>query len=262
MARWLITGISSGIGAALAAMVLERGESVVGTARDAAAAGAFGARAPARAQGIALDIARHDEVPAAIDAAFAGGPIDVVVNNVGQSLYGAIEEVTVEEARRLFDVNVFGTWAVTRAALPHLRAQGRGTIVTLSSGCGIMGMAGLGAYCASKFALEGMHEALAQEAGMFGLKVMLVEPGAIATRFISHNTNEAALRLPEYAAISGNGKAALDGFYETSAAPPESVAAAILDAIDTGEPPLRLPVGEDMRGLLAAKAGQMSAAAG
>ena len=260
MTRWFITGISSGIGEALARVALDRGDTVIGIARDAAALDAFEALS-GQAIPVALDIARHEDVPAAVEAAFAHGPVDVVVNNAGRSVFGAFEETSVAEAKALFDVNVFGTWAVTQAALPRLRAQGHGTIVNLSSGCGINGMAGLSAYCASKFAIEGFTEALAQEVAAFGLKVMLVEPGAIATRFISHGTQDAGTRLPEYAFLSASGKTVLDAYYESAASPPESVADAILAAIDSGAPPLRLVVGADMKAGVTAKAEQLAALA-
>ena len=127
----------------------------------------------------------------------------------------------------------------------------------MSSGSGLMGSPGISAYCASKFALEGMSESLAYEIAPFGIKLMIVEPGAVATRFISHGTHDTERRMPEYAALSGGGKAALEGYYATAAASPESVAQTILAAIDSPEPPLRLIVGEDVRQPFRAKAEQL-----
>lgn len=250
--RWLITGISSGIGQALAAAALARGDHVVGTARDDATLARFGALD--RATALRADMSDLAQVRALVDQAIAVGPVDILVNNAGQSLFGAFEETSVEEVRALFDVNVLGPWALAQAILPHFRARGSGTIVQISSGCGLNGTPGLSGYCASKFALEGFTEALAQEVAGFGIHTMLVEPGAIATRFISHGTREAAARIPDYAFLSGQGKAALDGYYAAAASPPESVAAAILAALDRDELPLRLLIGDDMRGPVGDKA--------
>ncbi|MBG6120012.1 MULTISPECIES: SDR family oxidoreductase [unclassified Sphingobium] len=254
MKRWLITGISSGIGAALARAALDRGDAVIGTARDEAACAAFEAIAPGRAIALRLDIAIHADIPGAIARAFDGGPIDIVVSNAGRSLFGAFEETALDEVKALFDVNVFGTWAVAEAVLPRLRAQGGGILVHVSSGCGINGTPGLSAYSASKFAIEGFTEALVREVARFGIKAMLVEPGAINTRFISHGTRATTRRLPEYDFLSGAGKDALDAYYATAGAPPETVAQAIIAAIESDDPPLRLVVGDDVRASVAAKA--------
>lgn len=259
--RWFITGISSGIGKALAQAALAAGDHVTGTARDAATAEAFGAGAPGRARGMVVDVTQAGAVEAAARAALAEGPIDVLVNNAGQSLFGAFEEVSPDEARALFEVNVFAPWALTRAVLPAMRERGEGIIVQVSSGCGLNGMPGLSAYCASKFALEGFSEALAQEVAGFGIRTMIVEPGAVATRFISHGTREAGSRLEAYGFLSGNGKAALEGYYEAAAASPEEIAAAIVSALEGGEPPLRLLLGGDNRGSVLAKAEQLRALA-
>ncbi|AEG51158.1 short-chain dehydrogenase/reductase SDR [Sphingobium chlorophenolicum L-1] len=261
MRRWLITGISSGIGAALAKAALARGDHVVGTARTEEARAAFEAGGAGRATGIVADMSDPAQVAALADRALAAGPVDIVVNNAGQSLFGAAEEVDLDDARNLFEVNFFGPWALTQALLPHFRSRGSGTIVQLSSGCGLNGTPGLSAYCASKFALEGLTETLALEVAAFGIRAMLVEPGAIATRFISHGTQEAHVRIPDYDFLSGQGKAVLDGYYATAASPPEFVADAILTALDGETLPLRLPVGDDMRGALAHKASAFAALA-
>lgn len=261
MRRWFITGVSSGIGAALAQAALARGDSVVGVARDPEAVRRFEALAPGRTEGVRLDVSHPAEVAAAVARAIEGGPLDVVVSNAGQSLFGAFEEVSIGEARALFDVNVFGPWAVAQAVLPHFRARGGGQLVHISSGCGVSGMPGLSAYCASKFALEGFSEAMAGEIAAFGVRLMLVEPGAVATRFISHGTREAGRRMPEYGFLSGQGKAPLDAYYQDAAASPESVAAAILKALDQAEPPLRLVLGEDVRPGVREKGAKLIAAA-
>ncbi|QTH24993.1 SDR family NAD(P)-dependent oxidoreductase (plasmid) [Rhizorhabdus wittichii] len=255
--RWLITGISSGIGAALAQAALDRGDHVVGCARKAEDVAKFDAIAPGRSTGVRLDVTDIANVQSIVDGILASGPLDIVVNNAGQSLYGAFEETTIAETRAVFDVNLFGPWALAQAVLPHFRERGAGQLVHMSSGSGLMGSPGISAYCASKFALEGMSESLAYEIAPFGIKLMIVEPGAVATRFISHGTHDTERRMPEYAALSGGGKAALEGYYATAAASPESVAQTILAAIDSPEPPLRLIVGEDVRQPFRAKAEQL-----
>src|SRR6218665_989281 len=259
--RWLITGISSGIGAALAKAALARGDSVVGTARSASDVAQFDALAPGRSKGVQLDVTDPANVETVIAGILAEGPLDIVVNNAGQSVYGAFEETTVSEAKALFDVNVFGPWALAQAVLPHLREKRSGLLIHMSSGCGLNGMPGLSAYCASKFALEGFTEALSFEAAQFGIRSLIVEPGAVATKFISHGTREAERRLPDYAFLSGGGKSALEGYYETCAATPESIADAVLAAADNADHPLRLILGDDVKGTVGAKAEQILALA-
>lgn len=256
--RWFITGVSSGIGESLAEAVLERGDFVVGCARNAADVAKFEAKKPGRTKGLQLDVTRPDDIKQAIKLAIAEGPLDVVVSNAGQSVFGALEEVSLEEMKSLFETNVFGPWAVAQAVLPHFRERGQGQLVHISSGCGLLGMPGLSAYCASKFALEGFSEALAGEVAQFGIKVLIVEPGAVATRFISHGTRVAARKLPEYAWLSGNGKAPLESFYAGYATPPAQVAKAIFAALDNPEPPLRILVGDDLRGSVRQKAEQLT----
>ena len=245
--RWFITGISSGIGEALARAAVARGDTVIGTARSAAAVETFSAIAPGRSIGVQLDVSQPAEVKRAVDEAISSGPLDVVVSNAGQSIFGAFEETSIEEAKALLDVNVFGPWAVAQAVLPHFRERGSGQLVHMSSGCGVMGMPGLSAYCASKFALEGFSEALAAEVSQFGVRLLIVEPGAVKTKFISHGTQETANRMAEYAFLSGSGKTALEGFYQDYAAAPDQVVDAVLRAIDSPDQQLRLIVGDDVR---------------
>ena len=254
--RWLITGVSSGIGRAIAEAALDRGDAVVGCARKEAGVAGF-ASTSERATGIQLDVTRPDDIQQAVDRALADGPLDVVVNNAGQSLFGAFEEVSLPELKSLFDVNVFGPWLVAQAVLPHFRERGKGHLVHISSGMGLVSMPGLSAYSATKFALEGFSEGLAAEVAQFGIKLLLVEPGAVAGKFISHGTGETATRLPEYEWLSGRGKEPLQSYYEQVTTTPEQVAEAILAAIDNPEQSLRLVVGEDMRETVRMKAEQL-----
>ena len=255
--RWLITGVSSGIGSALAEAVLKRGDFIIGCARGEAHVAKFDALAPGQTKGVQLDLSRIETIQPAVDKILADGPVDVLVNNAGQSIYGAFEEISVSEMKALFDVNVFGPWALAQAILPHMRERGSGQLIHMSSGCGLIGMGGLSAYCASKHALEGFSESMAQEIGAFGIKLLLVEPGAVATKFISHGTREAARRMPEYSFISGTGKSGLEGYYASAASSPEEVVTAIFAALDSPEPPLRVIVGDDLRGTLHGKGEQL-----
>lgn len=246
--RWFVTGVTGGLGQALATALLDRGDVVIGTARRVAEAEAFAGSRPGAALGIALDLDDHARIPAAVEQAvgLAGGGIDVVVNNAGRSLFAPVEETPLDDAKALFATNLFGPMAVMQAFLPHVRRQGRGTFVNISSGCGLMGVPGLGAYCASKFALEGLSETVAIEMAGFGGRVMLVEPGAVRTRFISHGTAEVGARGGHYGTLDG-GKGLLDAYYQDKAMAPEAVVAAILAALDGGDPPPRLVLGEDTR---------------
>ena len=248
MKCWFITGVSSGIGAALAKAVLDRGDMVIGTVRRRDALAAFEAQAPGRAHGLMLDLDEPGQISPAVEEAIGkAGRIDVVVNNAGRSVFGAVEETDREEALGLYKTNVLGPMGVMQAFLPHFRANGGGTFVNLSSGCGLFGVPGVGAYCASKFALEGLSETLAQEVAPFNVKVMIVEPGAVSGQFISHGTTESANRMTEYDFLTGNGKALFDPFYENFADSPETVAQSIISALESEEVPLRLVVGGSVK---------------
>lgn len=246
--NWFITGTSGGIGAALAQAALARGDTVVGTVRQPEQIATFEALAPGRAHALLLDVDQLDDIAGTAQSAVDRvGQIDIVVNNAGRSIFGAVEETGIEEASALLRTNLLAPMAVMQAFLPHFRARGSGLFINMSSGCGLFGTPGVGAYCASKFALEGLSETVAAEAAGFGVKVMLVEPGAVATRFISHGTQEARMRLPEYQALSGHGKAALDVYYQSAADQPETVATAILAALESENIPLRLPLSQGVR---------------
>jgi NAD(P)-dependent dehydrogenase (short-subunit alcohol dehydrogenase family) len=263
MSNWLVTGVSSGIGRAIAAKALEHGGQVVGTLRKADEIAAFEALAPGRAHGVLIDVDRTQDVPGAVDKAIRllGGKIDIVVNNAGRSVYGAIEEVSIEEAQSIFQTNVFGVMAVTQAVLPHFRSVGGGTLINVSSGCGIYALPGIGIYCASKFALEGMTEALAQEVAGQNIQVMLIEPGAIKSNFISHATKNGARKLEVYADITGGGKEALGVFYDSAGLPPESVADDLFEVLDSNETPLRVLMGADNRAMARSKIDQLATVA-
>ena len=179
---WFITGCSTGFGRELAKAVLARGERVVATARNVEQVQDFEQSGPELARALPLDVTDLGQVSEAVDHALdAFGRIDVVVNNAGYGSMGAVEEVHEEEIRRQFEVNVFGVLNVTRAVLPHMREMQSGHVVNISSVGGFVGVPGFGIYNGTKFAVEGISEALAQEIEPLGIRVTIVEPGAFRT---------------------------------------------------------------------------------
>src|SRR3954451_8951148 len=244
---WLVTGASSGLGRALAEAVLERGERVVATARDSVRLTPLKELDAERAIVAPLDVTDPNQAVAAFGAAqSAFGRVDVVVNNAGYGLFGALEELTDDQVRAEFETNFFGSLNVVRAALPMLRVQRSGHVVQISSLDGIApGVAGETVYAASKFATEGLCEALATEIAHLGIRVTIVEPGPIRTDF-GAAADARPVGIDEYEASVGN---ALDWF-ETELAgkqpnDPIRVANAIIAAVDADEPPLRLVLGEE-----------------
>jgi len=241
MKTWLITGCSSGFGQRLALAAAERGDRVIATARNIEAIRTMAEPFGGRMITLPLDVTDATATRAAVAKGVEEfGGFDVLVNNAGFGLFGAIEEGTPEEYRPMFDVNVFGLIETTKAALPVLRRSG-GTIVNMSSGAGIAGGAGGGYYNAAKFAVEGLSEALAGELQPFGIRVLIVEPGPFRTEFLGRSITMVANEMPEYAASSrrhyretNNGNQAGD---------PDKAIAVILQAVDADDAPLHLPLG-------------------
>jgi NAD(P)-dependent dehydrogenase (short-subunit alcohol dehydrogenase family) len=242
---WLITGCSSGFGRELALAALAAGDRVMATARDP--------RRVADIEGAhtaALDVTDDAQVEAVVARTVEEfGRVDVVVNNAGHGSVGAVEELTMAELRALMDVMFFGAVAVTKAVLPRLRAQGGGTLVQMSSMGGQLTMPGFGAYCAAKFALEGISEALAAEVAPFGVRVLIVEPGAFRTEFGGHRMHRSA-PIAAYDGTVGPTRAAVDGMDGTQPGDPRKAAEAILRVLDERvlderQPPLRLALGGD-----------------
>lgn len=243
---WFVTGASSGFGEAFARHVLAQGHRVVATARDVAKLSAILGLAPERVLALPLDVTRAGDAKAAVAAAIARfGRIDVLINNAGYGIVGAVEETPEAELRAQMETNFFGAVAVTRAALPRLRAQGEGAVVMISSMGGQMSVAGFGAYSASKFALEGLSEALAAELAPFGIKVLIVEPGAFRTGFAGAGVLRHMPVMAAYQPVVGGTRDFAHGMHETQAGDPMKAAAAIERALAAEATPLRLQLGRD-----------------
>jgi NAD(P)-dependent dehydrogenase (short-subunit alcohol dehydrogenase family) len=247
---WLITGASSGFGRALAEAVLAAGDTVVAAARRTAPLDDLVARYPDRARAIELDVTDQQRAVAAVaDVVLWYGRIDVLVNNAGRALIGAVEETSDRELRDLMELHFFGPAALTRAVLPHLRERRSGAIVQLTSMGGRIAFAGVGAYSAGKFALEGLTEALAEEVAPFGIKVVIVEPGGFRTGL----AGSAAAQTPALEAYAETVGAFREAFPATDGqqpGDPAKAAAAIIAAIDHPHPPLRLVLGNDAYDLI------------
>lgn len=243
---WFITGCSTGFGRALATAVIGHGDHLVATARHPESLSDLVALAPRRVLALALDVTEPDSVRVAVAAAITRfNAIDVLVNNAGYGLQGAVEEINDQEARQQFDTNVFGVWNVLRAALPHLRQAGRGHILNFSSIAGMRASPGLGGYSASKFAVEGLSEALAQEVAPLGIRVTIIEPGGFRTDWAGRSMVWAAQELSDYAGTSGRLRQGLQGFNGKQAGDPARAAQVLLALVNMDEPPLRLPLGPD-----------------
>jgi NAD(P)-dependent dehydrogenase (short-subunit alcohol dehydrogenase family) len=251
---WLITGCSTGFGRALAEAVLQKGGSLLATARKPEQLRALLEDYPKTAKSVRLDVTSPQDIQAAVDAAIATfGRIDVLVNNAGHGLIAALEEVSDVEMHQFFETNFFGSLRLMRSVLPVMRQQGSGHIVNLSSTAGLVGFAGSSLYCGAKFALEGTSEALAKEVKSFGIKVTLIEPGAFRTDFNGRSLAAAEQSIDAYATVSG---ASLQWFKAMDGQQPGNPAKAaqvIIQAVESPNPPMRLALGSDAMNLIQEK---------
>ncbi|MFC6880845.1 MULTISPECIES: oxidoreductase [Actinomadura] len=239
---WFITGASSGFGRAVAAAAAERGDRVLATARRASTLDGLVRRYPDRVRAAEVDVTDPGSVRAAVELAVAdGGRIDVVVNNAGYAVLGALEELTDDQARRQVDVNLFGALTVTRAVLPVLRAQRGGHLLQMSSISGAQPWVGFSLYVATKHAVEGFSSSLAGEVAHLGIKVTIVEPGPFKTDFFTRSMVR-SLPSPDYAESVGQTRAFMESFTRQPG-DPDRAAQAILAVVDDDKPPLRLPLG-------------------
>lgn len=257
---WLITGSSTGLGRALAQAVLERGYHLVATARRPEQLKELSDRYPDRVTTIALDVTNAQSIQQAVEAALnAYKRIDVLVNNAGYGTVGAIKEVNDDDIRRQFDTNLFGAINVTRAILPTLREQRSGHILNISSANGISAFAGMGIYSATKFALEAISEALAQEVKPLGIKVTIIEPGSSRTNFSSRALSTLSHQINDYAQTSGKIVQWLQERDGKQPNDPAKAAAAMIQVVESDNPPLRLALGKDSVNLITQKLESMKA---
>ncbi len=246
MTKWLITGVGGGLGRALAKAALDRGDEVAGTVRSAAHLAAFEALSPGRACGFLADMADEAAVRGAVQGALSAlGGLDVLVNNAGYGLVGAVEEASLAEIRAQFEVNVFGPVAAIQAVLPHFRERRGGHIINITSVSGLAAWAGTGIYCGSKHALEGIGQTLAQEVAEFGIKVTNVEPGGMRTDYAGRSLIVTQHKIADYDGAARNAERILAGHAGQEAGDPAKVAAAILRIAGAEDAPLQLLLGAD-----------------
>ncbi|MFJ9024761.1 oxidoreductase [Streptomyces sp. NPDC102259] len=243
---WLVTGASSGFGRAIAEAAVAAGDTVIGTARRIEALDDLVAAHPDRAEAISLDVTDGERVDAvAADVLARYGRVDVVVNNAGRTQVGAFEETTDQELRDLFELHVFGPARLTRALLPQMRERGSGSVVNISSFGGQLSFAGFSAYSATKAALEQLSEGLADEVAPFGIKVLIVEPGAFRTNLFGKGAAYFSEENPAYAEKVGATRQLVRGGDGDQPGDPAKAAAAIRLALDAENTPLRLALGGD-----------------
>lgn len=255
---WFITGVSAGLGRALALAVLETGDIVAGTVRKGADRDAFASLGP-NAHSFVADVTDEAAVAAAVSGAEAlSGGIDILVNNAGYGLTGAVEETSLDEARAQFEANVFGPLAVLRAALPGLRARRSGHVINITSVSGLAAWSGTGVYCASKFALEGLGEALAQEVAHLGIKVTNVAPGGMRTDYAGRSLTRAAQLIADYADSAHMAPRLLAEHAGQESGDPARAAQAILKIAGAEDAPMRLLLGADALHYAMRKMGQMT----
>lgn len=254
MSIWFVTGASRGFGALVVEKALARGDAVVATARKPQAVlDRFGAQE--RLLAVALDVTDEAQAQAAVDAAVARfGGIDVLLNNAGFGLMGAVEEASAAEVEAVYRTNVFGLLNVTRAVLPVLRRQRAGRIFNISSIGGYRGAAGLGVYSSTKFAVEGLSEALRDELAPLGIHVTAVEPGYFRTDFLDvASLTVSPDAIADYAGTAGAVRAHATALNHAQPGDPARLADALLVLADAAEPPVRLPLGSDTVAAIEAK---------
>ena len=241
---WFITGASTGFGRLLAEEVLKSGGRVVATARKLDKVADLESEYPKTAKAFSLDVTDAGQVTSVVTQAFAHfGQIDVLVNNAGYGVAGAIEEVSEAEFMPMFETNVFGLLRVTRAFLPHLRKQRSGHILNISSIGGLIGGAGIGMYNASKFAVEGLSEALAAELAPLGIRVTVIEPGPFRTDFLGRSGVIAETRISDYDNTAGNMRKYFSENDGKQKGDPLRAVQAMMQVVESPDPPLHLLLG-------------------
>jgi NAD(P)-dependent dehydrogenase (short-subunit alcohol dehydrogenase family) len=243
---WFITGCSRGLGRALAETVLERGETVVLTARNLQQVEDLATKFPGRTLAVQLDVTKTEEVREAVKQAIANfGRIDVLVNNAACEVAGVIEEVSDEAVRREFETNFFGVLEILRTVLPHMRQQRSGHILNISSIACFSANPGGGIYSSSKFAIEGLSGSLANEVAPFGIKVTIVEPGAFRTDFLTRSYVLTESKIEDYKPLIDKIRQAVCDEVGTQEGDPKKAALAMIKVVDSDNPPIRLALGAD-----------------
>lgn len=256
----LITGVSSGFGRALARKALAAGHRVVGTVRSRETQSAFDALHAGNAVSRVLDVTDFNAIPAAVAEIEASvGPVDVLVNNAGYGHEGVMEESSLDDMRRQFDVNVFGAVAMMKAVLPFMRQRRRGHIINITSMGGHITLPGISYYCGSKFALEGISETLGKEVKALGIAVTAVAPGSFRTDWAGRSMVRAPRSIGDYDALFDPIRAAREARSGQQPGDPDKAAAAMMRLIDSDSPPAHLLLGSDAVTLVRDKLAALSA---
>jgi NAD(P)-dependent dehydrogenase (short-subunit alcohol dehydrogenase family) len=243
--HWFITGVSTGFGAALADLLLEKGDKVAATFRQQEQADAFTKKAGANGRGLVVEVTDEAQVKQGVaDAIQHFGHLDVIVNNAGYGSLGSIEEISGEEVKRQFEVNVFGPLHVLRAVLPHLRERRSGHVLNITSIGGLKTFPGVGVYNASKFALEAIGESLAQQVGPLGIKVTNIEPSGFRTDWAGRSANIITTGIEDYQATVGENLKGIQGYSGRQPGDPQRAAQIMYDLVRQENPPLHLPLGK------------------
>jgi NAD(P)-dependent dehydrogenase (short-subunit alcohol dehydrogenase family) len=241
---WIITGCSTGFGRELAKQTLKLGHNVGVASRNVADVADIVKDYPETAVAIALDVTRPNEIKTAVEQMKASfGRIDVLVNNAGIGYFGAIEESEEAEVRRMFEINFFGLANMTKEVLPIMRSQKSGHIVNISSIGGLVAFPGVGFYNATKFAVDGYSESLAKETAPLGIKVTIVAPSGFRTDWAGRSANNSPVVIDDYAGTAGANKETIRGYSGNQPGDPVRAAAAIIKAVESTDPPLRLLLG-------------------
>lgn len=241
---WLITGCSTGFGRELAKIAAANGDQVAGTLRQEAQFGAFEELAPRQLKAIMMDVTNPEQIKAGVQTTIETfGRIDVLVNNAGYGSIGPVEEVSEAEARRQMEVNFFGALRLCQDVLPHMRTQKQGHIINITSIAGLRGTAGLGLYNASKFALEGLGEALALELAPLGIHVTNVEPGPFRTDWAGRSATYTEISIPDYEKSAARTQEYLNRVSGNQQGDPVKGAEAIYALTKLEQPPVHLPLG-------------------
>jgi NAD(P)-dependent dehydrogenase (short-subunit alcohol dehydrogenase family) len=246
MSTWLITGCSTGLGKSLAQAVLDAGFNAVVTARDVRTIEALASGHPDTAAAVALDVTNKAEIESAVKLAEQRfGSVDVLVNNAGYGYRAAVEEGDDKDVADLFATNFFGTVAMIKAVLPGMRARRCGTILNVSSIAGRLAAPGSGYYSATKFAIEGLSDALRKEVAPLGIRVTIVEPGAFRTDFAGRSLHQAKANIGDYASTAGPRRKENDKTHGTQPGDPARAARALIELVGGSQLPARLLLGSD-----------------